>query len=347
MSILRKFLNFGCENPLALSMGHPVKDRVKRLGHTKSIRGGGVAAALLIGGGLALTSVAKENLLSFSEHAPLFTSDKGVTIQGVPFVISYMAAEDLQPVLEYKIQGNAMMTTYQPLGHNLLEGATVGGFPPMPFLDACIDHVFKENTKPIWYARTGKILKIDADDKAYIVACMPGTAPQHKNLSVDDLVKSVNKSASLSAQEKQALIADIRTRGGFSSFANRTRFVDQTQFIAMVEQTPHLSEQQKQEMIKSIGSGHAKFTVSSTSAPSQGMYKIDPNLSKAQRKALTERMSSISLGDSLVISSDMSEAEQQKKKQEWQARTDARMAQKGFIKVDPEEQDDFLAQFED
>lgn len=345
MLSVRRILDLGCDNPMSLSMGHPIGNRVKHLQRTKILRGGGAVTALLIGCGLALTSMAKDNLLSFIDSAPLFTSDKGVTIQGVPFVISYMAAEDLRPVLEYKIQGKYLTQQFKSFGVGL-EEESADGFPPMPFMDACIDHVYTENMSPLWYARTGKILKTDATGTPYIITCIPGTSQQRKSLELDDFLKSVNTSKSLSATEKQALTVDLARRGAFPYRGRGRQTSSKDEFVNQIRAATNLSDAKKQEIIKSIQSS-GPFIPTTHSRRIGPIYRIDPNLSKEQRQALQERMASEVNVERITFSAGLSDEERETKLEEWRGKLDARMAEKGMIQVEPGTDTDLVEHFED
>ena len=212
------------KNPLVLTMGHPVKDRLARLSRSPKFRAGGVLASLLVSGAiLASTSFARTGSTPITKGAvaPIITSiidGQEYKIQGQPFMLSYINVRRNKVTatagaVKIGIYSSALGTKEQIVGHDPDAKEGWASFPPMHHSDRCVRHIAENNPLPFWYKETGAVVTGDDENDIYRMSCMPGTRAQIKAMSTDDFIAGLNASPDLSADERAQLMAFYQKGG--------------------------------------------------------------------------------------------------------------------------------------
>jgi len=328
---LEKLLGFGLDSPLILGMGHPVKDRIKRLTTQARFRKGGLLATMLVCMGAGAVSFAKEARYSLNPGAPILTSDSGKIIQGVPFQIAYVSPDSLQPVLAYEIRGRGMIgPKLRKPGYPIYKPAfqpETGTFPPSPALDGCIDHLYDRNNHTLWYMGTGEILKDDEEATPYIVACIPGKARPFDGGDLAAIHSDISNSG-LSADLKSSLLNTLSSASTLERLAEPSFSTSRDEFIEFLRETrPDITETQ-------LESFRSRTVTRSTK-----VFKINPNLSQAERqKILDEKTENPMVFRSLTLEPGLTEEEKEKKLADWEAELEARLLREGMIAVEDDDE---------
>jgi len=334
---LHRILGIGHHSPLILGIGHPISERIKRLASTPKIPKGGIVAALIICLGLGTASVAQQQTYSLNEKAPLFTSDKGNVIQGVPFRIAYIDPEKMHSVLAYEIRGRGLIgpNVKDSNGYSLLP-RDEGSFPHMPFLNKCIDHVYSKDTNFLWYEGRGKVFISDDDNSSYIVACIPGDRDNIPKFELGQIHSNILTSINLPEGYKADLQKVINSPESLQTLLRPSPgIIARARLIEILrKQNPAMTEAELETLQTSIQT-EANREV-------RAIYKIDPNLSKEDRQKLMDEMDqSPVFTRSIALSPDLSEAEREKRLAEWRAEAEAEIERqslaRGLVKVNSED----------
>ena len=185
MSILNKILNLGVAGPLTLSMGHPMKDRVKRLTRGKGRRGGSIAVLALIAGGLAVTGIAKEPSL-LKQAGPLMAEFWTYMPDGEfpeRLVTAELGASQMTVNVHTETEDMALSLMAPSFVYENNEDI---GDKYMRLLSKCFRHAASENL-PMTYFINERLVAQDAPDQLYLVWCQPGDVNERALITSDDI----------------------------------------------------------------------------------------------------------------------------------------------------------------
>lgn len=203
----RTVLNFGVSDPLTLSMGHPMVDRVSLLGKPSHIMAWPLLGTLFAAGLITTAQAASSNKI-LNNLSPFEISLTAISQEmngdGEPLsperlLVEVINTPDGETDLQIKIDEFAASEAH-PNALNLVL---------VPLLEDCGNHTVNTNL-PQHSFRQLDLSAIDYPNSKYLIVCTPGDVTARQALTLEDMIAGIIASPEVTSGQKETYIFGLK-----------------------------------------------------------------------------------------------------------------------------------------